>query len=291
MKDNKSASLFQKEQVIESLKQSFVKLNPRMMIKNPIMFTVEVATAVMFFVTLYSIAAARLGDLLALINSLSRRDEQRAVVLIIGHIAVVVVDDDNIAHRALITGEDDASAVGSVDRRAARAGDVDALVVSRRAADAGVAVTKARGDAARARPAEAAGGVPGRTDLRAAGARLGHRVGERDGRDDRALLLLAVDIGDIGHDISLAERALGDHALVALIHGRIAHVVHVIVDVLDIVLPLGDLDGQIRHGVRERQRIADVDAVDVVAGVQRFELGGGHAVVVGDLAPAFRVRG
>ena len=49
MKDNKSASLFQKEQVIESLKQSFVKLNPRMMIKNPIMFTVEVATAVMFF--------------------------------------------------------------------------------------------------------------------------------------------------------------------------------------------------------------------------------------------------
>ena len=34
MKDNKSASLFQKEQVIESLKQSFVKLNPRMMIKD-----------------------------------------------------------------------------------------------------------------------------------------------------------------------------------------------------------------------------------------------------------------
>ncbi len=45
MKDNKSASLFQKEQVIESLKQSFVKLNPRVMIKNPIMFTVEVCTA------------------------------------------------------------------------------------------------------------------------------------------------------------------------------------------------------------------------------------------------------
>ena len=40
MKDKKSASLFQKEQVMESLKQSFVKLNPRVMIKNPIMFTV-----------------------------------------------------------------------------------------------------------------------------------------------------------------------------------------------------------------------------------------------------------
>ena len=46
MKDNKSASLFQKEQVMESLKQSFVKLNPRVMIKNPIMFTVEVVTVV-----------------------------------------------------------------------------------------------------------------------------------------------------------------------------------------------------------------------------------------------------
>ena len=47
MKNNKSASLFQKEQVMESLKQSFVKLNPRMMIKNPIMFTVEIVTAIM----------------------------------------------------------------------------------------------------------------------------------------------------------------------------------------------------------------------------------------------------
>ena len=55
MVNNKSASLLQKEQVMESLKQSFVKLNPRAMIKNPIMFTVEVCTAVMFPVTIYSI--------------------------------------------------------------------------------------------------------------------------------------------------------------------------------------------------------------------------------------------
>ena len=47
MKDNKSASLFQKEQVIDSIKQSFVKLNPRVMIKNPIMFTVEVCLSLM----------------------------------------------------------------------------------------------------------------------------------------------------------------------------------------------------------------------------------------------------
>ena len=62
MKDNKSASLFPKEQVIESLKQSFVKLNPRMMIKNPIMFTVEVATVVMLLVTLYSIVNSSQGS-------------------------------------------------------------------------------------------------------------------------------------------------------------------------------------------------------------------------------------
>jgi len=57
-----SASLFPKEQVIESLKQSFVKLNPRLMIKNPIMFTVEVATVVMLFVTLYSIVNSSQGS-------------------------------------------------------------------------------------------------------------------------------------------------------------------------------------------------------------------------------------
>lgn len=48
MRNNNTSSLFQKDQVMESLKQSFVKLNPRLMIKNPIMFTVEVCTVVMF---------------------------------------------------------------------------------------------------------------------------------------------------------------------------------------------------------------------------------------------------
>lgn len=53
MKNNKSASLFQKELVLESLKQSFVKLNPRTLFRNPVMFTVELCTAVMLLVTLY----------------------------------------------------------------------------------------------------------------------------------------------------------------------------------------------------------------------------------------------
>ena len=55
MRNNYSTSLFQKEQVKDSIRQSFVKLNPRIMVKNPIMFTVEVCSAVMLLVTIYSI--------------------------------------------------------------------------------------------------------------------------------------------------------------------------------------------------------------------------------------------
>lgn len=56
MKNNKAASLFPRELVIESLKQSFVKLNPKTMFRNPIMFIVEVVTFVMLFVTIWSAA-------------------------------------------------------------------------------------------------------------------------------------------------------------------------------------------------------------------------------------------
>ena len=51
MKTNKS--LFQKELVMEALKQSFVKLNPKSLSRNPIMFTVEIGTAVMLCVCLW----------------------------------------------------------------------------------------------------------------------------------------------------------------------------------------------------------------------------------------------
>ncbi|RTQ51711.1 K(+)-transporting ATPase subunit B [Hymenobacter gummosus] len=46
-----SPSLFQPELVREALKQSFVKLDPRLMVKNPVMFTVELGTAVMLIVS------------------------------------------------------------------------------------------------------------------------------------------------------------------------------------------------------------------------------------------------
>lgn len=52
----KDKSLFQKDLMSEALKQSFVKLNPKIMFRNPVMFTVEVGTAVMFFVCLWILA-------------------------------------------------------------------------------------------------------------------------------------------------------------------------------------------------------------------------------------------
>ncbi len=53
---NQSASLFQKELVNEAIKQSFVKLNPRLLFRNPVMFTVEIGTVVMLLVSLWILA-------------------------------------------------------------------------------------------------------------------------------------------------------------------------------------------------------------------------------------------
>jgi len=47
-------TLFQGEQVSEALKQSFIKLDPRQLIRNPVMFTVEIGTFVMLIVSIYS---------------------------------------------------------------------------------------------------------------------------------------------------------------------------------------------------------------------------------------------
>ncbi|MBO2009819.1 potassium-transporting ATPase subunit KdpB [Hymenobacter negativus] len=47
-----SQSLFQPALVREAVGQAFVKLDPRTMFRNPVMFTVEIGTVVMFFVTI-----------------------------------------------------------------------------------------------------------------------------------------------------------------------------------------------------------------------------------------------
>ncbi|CAA7387997.1 potassium-transporting ATPase subunit KdpB [Chryseobacterium fistulae] len=56
---NQSYSLFQKDLVNEAIQQSFIKLNPKIMFKNPVMFLVEIGTAVMFIVSLLSL----IGDI------------------------------------------------------------------------------------------------------------------------------------------------------------------------------------------------------------------------------------
>ncbi|MBK6545034.1 MAG: potassium-transporting ATPase subunit KdpB [Saprospiraceae bacterium] len=61
----KNTSIFQKDLVNEALKQSFVKLNPKIMFRNPVMFTVEIGTAVMFIVCIWILTGeAAQGSLL-----------------------------------------------------------------------------------------------------------------------------------------------------------------------------------------------------------------------------------
>ncbi len=49
-------TIFQKDLMQEAIKQSFVKLNPKIMFRNPVMFTVEIGTVVMFFVCAWILA-------------------------------------------------------------------------------------------------------------------------------------------------------------------------------------------------------------------------------------------
>ncbi len=55
---SQNTGLFQKDLVIEAFRQSFVKLNPVLMFRNPVMFTVEVCTFVMLIVFLWTLSGA-----------------------------------------------------------------------------------------------------------------------------------------------------------------------------------------------------------------------------------------
>ena len=59
MSKNKSNTLFESKQVKEALWQSFTKLNPKVMFKNPVMFTVEIGTAIMFIVCIAIVMGAQ----------------------------------------------------------------------------------------------------------------------------------------------------------------------------------------------------------------------------------------
>ncbi len=54
MKDRQKKGLFQPELIRAALWQSVIKLNPRQMFRNPVMFTVEIGTAIMLVVTVLS---------------------------------------------------------------------------------------------------------------------------------------------------------------------------------------------------------------------------------------------
>ena len=59
MKRNRKEGLFKKDLVLEAVKQSFIKLNPRNQFRNPVMFTVEIGTAVMMFVCAWILAGEK----------------------------------------------------------------------------------------------------------------------------------------------------------------------------------------------------------------------------------------
>src|ERR1035438_3399964 len=53
MKRQKKNSLFPRDLVAEAFKQSFVKLKPGTMVKNPVMFTVYIGTIIMLAVCIW----------------------------------------------------------------------------------------------------------------------------------------------------------------------------------------------------------------------------------------------
>ena len=59
MAKEQSNKLFEPALVKEALKQSFVKLNPRIMMRNPVMFTVEIGTAIMLAVCIWILAGEK----------------------------------------------------------------------------------------------------------------------------------------------------------------------------------------------------------------------------------------
>lgn len=64
MKKSKNISLFEGALVKEAIKHAFIKLSPKIMFRNPVMFTVEIGTIVMLFVTIYSLSNTSQGSFL-----------------------------------------------------------------------------------------------------------------------------------------------------------------------------------------------------------------------------------
>ncbi|MBK7865690.1 MAG: potassium-transporting ATPase subunit KdpB [Ignavibacteriales bacterium] len=54
MKRNRTLRLFERALILSALKESFVKLNPKVMMRNPVMFSVEISTVIMMVITAMS---------------------------------------------------------------------------------------------------------------------------------------------------------------------------------------------------------------------------------------------
>ena len=59
MSKHRTTRLFERELVAEALKQSFIKLNPRILFRNPVMFTVEIGCIIMLGVCLWILSGNR----------------------------------------------------------------------------------------------------------------------------------------------------------------------------------------------------------------------------------------
>ncbi|CAM3959071.1 potassium-transporting ATPase subunit KdpB [Mucilaginibacter galii] len=59
---SQSNKLFEPALVQTALKESFIKLNPKVMLRNPVMFTVEVGTVIMAYMTFYSLTHTGQGS-------------------------------------------------------------------------------------------------------------------------------------------------------------------------------------------------------------------------------------
>jgi len=53
MRNNRKEGLFKKDLIMEAVTHSFIKLNPKVQFRNPVMFTVEIGTIIMLFVCLW----------------------------------------------------------------------------------------------------------------------------------------------------------------------------------------------------------------------------------------------
>lgn len=60
--NNRNIKLFEPSLVFTAIKQSFVKLHPKLMIKNPVMFTVEIGTVVMLAVIIYQLVTGNTSE-------------------------------------------------------------------------------------------------------------------------------------------------------------------------------------------------------------------------------------